>query len=43
MLITAGAKIEPGMLAWLEQQNASPSTKERISAVLRLPGQNDLV
>lgn len=43
MLIAAGAKIEPGMLAWLEQQNASPSTKERVFAVLRLHRQNDLV
>jgi ankyrin repeat protein len=37
-LIAAGAKMEPGSLDWLEQQNGSSSKKERLAAVLRHHG-----
>jgi ankyrin repeat protein len=34
MLIAAGAKLEPGSLAWLAQQEGSASTKARLKALL---------
>lgn len=37
-LLAAGAKMEDGSLAWLAQQDASPSLKERIAEVLRRHG-----
>jgi ankyrin repeat protein len=37
-LIAAGAKIEPGSLAWLEQQRGPASTKAEIEALLRRHG-----
>ncbi len=38
MLIDAGAKVEPGSLAWLAQQTGSASTKARLEALLRHHG-----
>jgi ankyrin repeat protein len=38
MLIAAGAKVEPGSLAWLAQQRGASSTKVRIEALLRRHG-----
>jgi ankyrin repeat protein len=38
MLIDAGAKVEPGSLAWLAKQTGSASTKVRLEALLRRHG-----
>ncbi len=38
MLLAAGSQIQDGSLAWLEQQNGSPSVKIRIAEVLRRYG-----
>jgi ankyrin repeat protein len=38
MLIQAGAKIEPGSLAWLAQQRGASSTKAHFEALLRRHG-----
>ena len=37
-LIAADAKIEPGLLAWLAQQNGASTTKVRLEALLRRQG-----
>jgi ankyrin repeat protein len=38
VLIAADAKIEPGSLAWVAQQDGSASTKARLEASLRRHG-----
>ena len=38
MLVDAGAKVEPGSLAWLAKQTGSASTKVRLEALLRRHG-----